>query len=71
MSAWKGFMKATIYFPQKYVDRVYQSDISEAMKQIIRDTKDVGKSKPCLFELRNNQIPEDFEKVMKLKIESK
>jgi hypothetical protein len=63
MSAWKGFMKATIYFPQKYVDRVYQSNISEAMKQKIRNTKDVGKSKPCLFELRNNQIPEDLEKL--------
>ncbi|MBI9108436.1 MAG: DUF3788 family protein [Spirochaetales bacterium] len=68
MSAWKGFMKATIYFPHKFLERVYELGISEDMKERIRSTKDVGKSKPCNFEIRDKSILGDFEKVMQLKV---
>jgi hypothetical protein len=71
MSAWKGFMQATIYFPHKDLESVYKLDISEVVRNKISATNDVGKSKPCIFELRDKQILEDFEKVMKLKIEIK
>jgi hypothetical protein len=71
MSAWKGFMQATIYFPQKDLEKVYKLDISEVVRNKISSTKNVGKSKPCIFEIRDKQILEDFEKVMKLKIERK
>lgn len=71
MSAWKGFMKATIYFPEKYLDRVNKLDISEEVKKKIRSTKNVGKSKPCMFEIKDEKILIDLEKVMKLKIECK
>lgn len=71
MSAWKGFMQASIYFPLKYIEKVYQLDISEEIKNKIKTTKNVGKSKPCIFEVRDKQILADFEKVMMLKIECK
>lgn len=71
MSAWRDFMKATLYFPLKYIEKVYECGISEEAKEKIRSTKDVGKSKPCIFEIRDKQIFDDFEKVMKLKIECK
>jgi len=71
MSAWKGFMQAAIYFPEKYLERVYKMDISESVKQKFRSTGNVGKSKPCIFEIRDKKILSDFEKVMKLKTECK
>jgi len=71
MSAWKGYMQAVIYCPHKFLYGVYELDIGETLKNKIRLTKDVGKSKPCIFEIRDQQIIEDFEKVMKFKIECK
>jgi hypothetical protein len=71
MSAWKGYMKATIYFPGKYVDELGRLDIAEETKQKILETNNVGKSKPCTFEIKNKGIIKDFSKVMEYKIETK
>jgi hypothetical protein len=71
MSAWKGYMQAAIYIPEKYIDEVYNLDISEEMKDKIRNTKNVGKSKPCIFEIRNDTILNDIEKVIHFKISAK
>ena len=71
MSAWKGFIQATVYFPEKYIENLFKLDISKDMKDKIKSTKNVGKSKPCIFEIRDKHIFTDFSKVMKLKIECK
>lgn len=71
MSAWKGYMQVTIYFPEKYFQSVYELDICEDSKMKIRSTKNVGKSKPCIFELRNDCILNDIEKTINLKIQCK
>ncbi len=71
MSAWKGYMQATIYFPERNIEEVYQLDISEERKEKIRQTTNVGKSKPCIFEVRNSDGLPDFEKVMQFKISLK
>ena len=71
MSAWKGFMQATLYFPEKYVDRVYELDIDERTKEKFRSIDNVGKSKPCIFEITDESILNDFEKVMVYKIDCK
>lgn len=68
MSAWKGFMQATIYFPLECVEKVLALEITEELKAKIVNTKNVGKSKPCIFEIRSNEILIDFEKVMKIKM---
>lgn len=71
MSAWKGYMKATVYIPQKYLRQIYKLDISGKSKDKIRLTKNVGKSKPCIFEIINKKVIKDFEKVMLFKIDCK
>ena len=71
MSAWKGFMQATIYLPEKYIDEIYKLDISDDTKNRIRETKNTGKSKPCIFRISNVRILKDFEKVMHFKIKAK
>lgn len=68
MSAWRGYMKATIYFPQKYIDDIYNLNISEETKENIRKTKKIGKSQPCTFEIRNQKILKDFNEVMQFKL---
>jgi len=71
MSVWKNYIQATIYFPLKLLDTVLALDISETTKDKIVSTNNVGKSKPCIFEIRSKEALVDFEKVMKLKIASK
>ncbi len=68
MSAWKGFMQATLYFPEKYIDPVYKLDISEEIKETFRSTKNVGKSKPFIFNISDENILKDLEKVLIYKI---
>lgn len=71
MSAWKGYMQATIYVPEKYIEDIYRLRISDKTKDRIRNTKNVGKSKPCIFDIRNKKILNAFEKVMAFKILAK
>lgn len=71
MSAWQGFMKATIYFSNTYVDDLLTLELSERTKKTIVSTKNVGKSKPCTFEIRDKGILQDFEMVMLFKIRIK
>jgi hypothetical protein len=67
----KGFIKATIYFPLILLEKVMELEITEELKEKIINTKSVGKSKPCIFEIRSNEMLIDFEKVMELKITCK
>lgn len=68
MSAWRGYMQAVVYLPVRLIDNVYAMDIAEDRKQKIRDTKCVGKSKPCIFEVYTADVLEDLEKVMHYKM---
>ncbi len=70
MSAWKGYMKATIYFPVRILGEVLELEINDALKEKIKNTENVGKSKPCTFEIREGNVLADFEKVMLFKIKS-
>ncbi len=71
MSAWKGYIKGVMYFAEKYIQDIYTLPISEENKQRIKQTKNVGKSKPCIFEIRNKKVLKDFETVMHFKIKAK
>lgn len=71
MSAWKGYMQAVIYFPERYLEDILKLDIHQDTKDKIRSTKNVGKSKPCIFQIKNKKILDEFEIVMLLKIELK
>ena len=71
MSAWKDFMKATIYFPDRYTESLYDLNIKEDKKEQITTTKKVGKSIPFMFEIKNEEVLNDLETVMKYKISLK
>jgi hypothetical protein len=71
MSAWKGYIKATIYFPEKYIDDLDKLDISDERKQAIIETRNVGKSKPCMFDIKNKSVLKEFEVVMLYKLSAK
>ncbi len=71
MSAWRGYMQATVYFPEKYINDIYKLAISSEMLDKIRNTKNTGTSKPCIFEVRNRKVLDDMKKVMELKMNLK
>ncbi len=71
MSAWKGHMQATIYIPEKYIEQVYALDLSLECIGKIKATRQVGKSIPCIFEIRNSEVLTDFNTVMQFKIKAK
>ncbi len=71
MSAWDGYVKATVYVPEKHVEGLFGLDIPEDEKERLRGTRNVGKSKPCSFEVRTEEVLPAFEKVMRYKLDSK
>ena len=71
MSVWRGYMKAAVYVPERLMDQVYALPISSETKERIKETKNVGKSKPCIFEIRENQVFDDLEAIMQFKIRAK
>ena len=64
-------MQATVYVPLSRLNLVMELDIGEAAREKILSTSDVGKSKPCIFEIRTDGILEDLEKVIDLKIRTR
>ena len=71
MSAIKGFLRATIYFPEKYTDGIYQLDISDDLKEKIKSTKNTGKSKGCTFEIKDSKVLKEFNIIMQYKLSIK
>lgn len=71
MSAWKGFMQATVYVMDRHLEGLLGLNISVKTKEKIANTKNVGKSKPCIFEVRDSGILTDIEKVIDYKIAAK
>jgi len=71
MSAWKNFMQAVVYLPEKYLDALLALDLDEAQKEKILATKNVGKSKPVIFEIDHEFLPDDIEKTIYFKIKCK
>ena len=71
MSAWKDYIQATIYLPEKHIDGVYAWDIDEDTRQRIGRTKNVGRSKACIFEVRDFDILKDFDAVLQYKLRLK
>ena len=71
MSAWKGYMQAGVYVPERVLADIFKLDLSEEAKKKIRETKNVGKSRPCIFEVKNKKVINDLAKVMTFKMQLK
>ncbi len=68
MSAWKGYLQATVYFPERFIEEVCSLDLREETKERIRTTERVGKSAPCIFAITGEDVLDDFAKVMRFKV---
>jgi len=68
MSAWKNYMQACIYFPERQIEGVLNLEISKETKNKIINTKNVGKSKPCILEIRKKESLDDISKIMNYKM---
>jgi hypothetical protein len=68
MSAVEGFIRATLYFPAKHIDGIYELQLSDSMKEHIRNTKNIGKSKGCTFEVKTKKILKELDIVMQYKL---
>jgi len=53
------------------MDDINNLKLSDETKAKFEETKNVGKSKPCIFEIRNKKALKDFETVMHFKIQNK
>lgn len=71
MSAWKGYIQATVYIPQKHIDGIYTTGINEKTIEFILNTRNSGKSKPCIFRLDESFRSDDFEKIVEYKLKIK
>lgn len=69
MSAWRGYMQATIYIHEKYAEALKGIEVREETQQRNFSVKKVGKSIPCTFEIRGLDVLEDVEKMLRFKIE--
>jgi hypothetical protein len=67
MSAWKGYIKATVYIPEKHTGNLLDLPLSPEIKNSIRAAKNVGKSKPCMFDVRDETVLQDLESVLQYK----
>ena len=71
ISAWKGYMQATIYIQDKYIDRVDGLMLQENTKKRILSAKRVGRSIPCMFELKTKNVLKELEDIIMLKVSFK
>jgi len=71
ISIWSGYVKAAIYIVERLASDLESLPISESTKELILSQKNVGKLKPCIFEIRNKKCIKDFETVMQFKITAK
>ena len=55
MSAWKGYMQATIYLSEKYIEKVLSLDISEELKENLRSTANTGKLTAVYFQIKRQR----------------
>lgn len=71
MSPGKGYLRATIYFQNKYVNDLCRSGISAELKKRLQDKNDTRKSKACTFEIKNKSILKEFITVINYKLSLK
>lgn len=70
MSAWEGFVKATVYLPEQDASGLVGLDLSPATKDALSAAKRVGKSLPCTFDLTRAAPLRELEMVMDYKLET-
>lgn len=68
MSAWPGFLQATVYVPPKHAEALAGLALGSAAKARIASARKVGSSTPCIFEVRSASDLADLEVLVDFKI---
>ncbi len=68
MSAWKNYIKATVYFADRFVEELMASELPIGVKSSLKEIKKVGKSIPLSFEIRNSKAIEYLRIAIDLKM---
>ncbi|MBN1648265.1 MAG: DUF3788 family protein [Spirochaetales bacterium] len=71
MAAMDGFVSATMYFAEKFRDRVNDLELSGEIRENTVTVGKVNKSQEMRFRISGDSIPADFEKFLELKIACK
>ena len=73
LSVWDGFFKLTLYIPEKYRTEALNLPLSDEIKKMVEESKQIGKLKffPLIFDLHSDELFEeilifiDFRKALK------
>ena len=71
ITVWPGYFKAVIYLAERFLPEIVSLPISAQAKESIVAEKNIGKIKPCIFEMRDKSAIGDFETVMQFKIKAR
>jgi hypothetical protein len=71
MSAWKGFLKATVYFPEKYIKEVNNLTVRIKSDNHEIAIQKVGKSRAFIFEIRDQAVLDKLRLAIEVKISLK
>jgi hypothetical protein len=55
----------------QHLDELLKLDIDQDVKERIKGSKNIMKSRPCVFDVKNKAVLKDLETVMKLKMSLK
>ena len=64
MSAWKGYFKATVYFSGRDLEGLEESEAGLGSLGGALTLQDIGKSKACVFEIRDRKPLADLRLLM-------
>lgn len=67
MSAWRGYAKATVYLPERYLAGLADIALSDGARRSIESAANVGKSRPCMVDLRGDNDVGDLLALMDYK----
>jgi hypothetical protein len=68
MSAWPGFVRATVYFPERLLDGVFGCGIDPDTIERVRSSRSVGKSRPCTVDVRDSRGVVELQKLIRHKV---
>ena len=68
LSVWKDYFEAVFYIQENHVENIYSLSLSKEQLKKIVETENVGKLKPCIFEMRSQEKFNNFIKVMNYKL---
>lgn len=71
LSVWPGYFKAAIYLAERFLPEIVSLPLSAQARESIVAEKNIGKLKPCVFEIRDMSALGDFETVMQFKIKAR